>query len=63
MNKLIKVIGSMVFAFIMYSIPVLATCSTLLKWNALYQLIFWISGASEFSALCFLVFNKVEVDE
>ena len=61
MNKLIKIIGSVVYASFMYSIPILLTCSMLLKWDNSIQFILWFTAATQFSKLCFDIYDKVEV--
>lgn len=60
MSKLIKIIGSIVFTVVMYSVPILFTCSICLHWNAIFKLWFSIGVGLQIVAVFLEVMTKVE---
>lgn len=63
MNSIIKIIGILVFAVVMYAVPILFTCSILLYWNPLLKLICLVCVALQFIALCSAIQEKAEDGE
>lgn len=63
MNTIIKIIGSIGFAILMYAIPVLTACSLCLKWGfyICYLLIFF--SLIQIAILTVCIFFKIEDDE
>ena len=60
MSKLIKIIGGIVFTVVMYSVPILFTCSICLHWNAIFKLWFSIGVGLQIVAVYLEVMTKVE---
>lgn len=63
MNIIIKIIGSLVFAIVMYSVPILFTCSIFLHWHPFIKLLCLICAALQLMALCIEIQEKAEDDE
>ena len=63
MNKLIKIIGSIVFTVVMYSVPILFSCSICLHWNAVFKLWFSIGVGLQLIAVYLAVMAKVYEEE
>lgn len=60
MNKLITIIGSIVFAVAMYSIPILLACSICLHWDGEYKFLLVVCSLLQFTFICFAIMDKVE---
>ena len=63
MSKLIKIIGSIVFTVVMYSVPILFACSICLNWNGLLKLWLSLGVGLQIIAVYFEVMAKVYEDE
>lgn len=63
MKTIVHIIGSAVCAAIAYSIPILLTCSLLLKWEGYYTFLLLLSSMAELAGLFLLIFSKVEWEE
>lgn len=63
MKTIVRIIGSAVCAVVAYSIPILLTCSFLLKWEGYYTFLLMLASATELVFLFFLIFYKVEEEE
>ena len=62
MSSIIKVIGTLVFSIVMYSVPILFTCSILLHWHPFLKMLCVICAVLQLIALCFAVQAKAEDD-
>ena len=60
MSKLIKIIGSIVFTVVMYSVPILFACSICLHWNGIFKLWFSIGVGLQIVVVYLEVMTKVE---
>lgn len=63
MGTLIKIIGSVVFAVVMYSVPILLACSFCLHWDGEYKFLLLVCSLLQFIFLCFAILDKVEDGE
>ena len=63
MSKLIKIIGSIVFTVVMYSVPILFACSICLRWNGVLKLWLSIGVGLQIVAVYLEVMAKVYEDE
>lgn len=63
MRTLIRTIGCMVFAALMYSVPIVATCSFLLEWDAFIRLILSTIAVGQLVMMCILVDTTVQKEE
>ena len=60
MSKLIIIIGSIVFAVAMYSIPILLACSICLHWDGMYKFLLSVCAVLQVIFICFAIMDKVE---
>ena len=63
MTKIIKIIGSAIFAAVMYAVPIMLACAFCFNWNGFYKLIWLIIGAGQYLCLAILVYSEAQRDE
>ena len=63
MSKIIKVIGTITFAAVMYGIPIAIACSFFLGWYGFIKLLLVTVGFAQYLCLAAIVYAKVEVQE
>lgn len=60
MSTIIKVIGTLIFATVMYSVPILFTCSIFLHWHPFIKMLCVLCAALQFMGLCFEIGARAE---
>ena len=60
MKKTIILIGCVVVAVLMYSIPILLACSFFLNWDSFMKFILTLAATGELALLTFALAYKVE---
>ena len=63
MTKIIKIIGSIIFSCVMYSLPILTTCSFCFDWDGFSKMILLICSCGQLMALIVWVYYKAEEGE
>ena len=62
MNKIIKIVGSIVVSVIMYAIPILTACSFAYAWDGFVRLILTLASLTQLVCLAFEVFFKGDTE-
>ena len=62
-NKIVRAVGSIVFALAMYCTPILLACSFAYKWDASIAFILCFASGFQLLWLILAVYYKTEVDE
>lgn len=62
-NKIVRAVGSIVFALAMYCIPILFACSFAYKWDASIAFILCVASAGQLLWLILTVYYKTEEDK
>lgn len=60
MSAVIKMIGSIVLSFVVYSVPILTTCSFVYDWNGIIQFLLTFASFMEMLLLVALIYNEVD---
>lgn len=60
MSTIIKVIGTLIFATAMYSVPILFTCSIFLHWHPFIKMLCVFCAVLQFMVLCFEICARAE---
>ena len=60
MDKLVKGIGSLAIALLMYSAPVLTTCSLVYEWHGLIQVLLACVSIVQFILLVGIIYDNAE---
>ena len=63
MRKIIIVIGTIIFAVLMYSVPILLTCSFVWQMNGFLKLIFVVCAGFQFLMLVESILSKIKEEE
>ena len=63
MNTLLGIIGGIVFSIVMYSVPILTTCSIALNWDGTISFGLIALSLIQLYVLTVLVINKAEEGE
>lgn len=59
MTKIIKIIGSIVCATILYSIPILQACSFFFAWDSFVQYVLSVFSVCEFACVFVVLYAAV----
>ena len=63
MNAGVKIIGSIVLSFIIYSVPILTTCSFAYEWDGTTQFLLTFASFIEMLNLVSFIYDKAEEGE
>ena len=63
MSAGVKIIGSIFLSYIIYSVPILTTCSFVYDWNGTILFLFTFASFMELLHLVAFIYDKVEEGE
>ena len=63
MKELVRLIGSLIVAVVLYSVPILHVFSVMYHWGAFIILILSLAVSAELLALSCFIYDKSEGDE
>lgn len=63
MNAGVKIIGSIVLSFIIYSVPILTTCSFAYDWDGIIQFLLTFASFMEMLFLMAFIYDEAEEGE
>ena len=63
MDKIVRVIGAIVYSLFMYSVPIILTLSFVYDWNASFQFTYGVVAIGQFVVLVLDVLMKAKEDE
>lgn len=60
MNELTRILGSIILGLLLYSIPILVTCSLALNWDGKISFALIILALCQVFFLCAFIYNETE---